>query len=80
MLRRITARLTSPQEILSQLVIPAKSALGGREPGSRKKFDYVKVSLDSGSRPAKRSLSGMTRTACYDQSYRGKRSSVQSKA
>jgi len=53
-------------ETVSQFVIPAKSADGGREPGSRKSFYYIDLLLDSGSRSAKLSSSGMTGSVNYD--------------
>ena len=43
-----------------QFVIPAKSAVGGREPGIQKELDYIEPLLDSGSRAVKRRSSGMT--------------------
>ena len=46
-LRTIATCPLSPQETVWQFVIPAKSARGGREPGSRKNLTILNSTLDS---------------------------------
>ncbi len=55
---------------VSQFVIPAKSAYGGREPGSRKSFYCIDILLDSGYPPA--AYSGMTGSGNYDLKSQGR--------
>ena len=45
---------------------PGQVRLGRTRAGIQKKFDYIELSLDSGSRSAKQRLSGMTGSAKCD--------------
>jgi len=58
---------------------PGQVRLGRTRAGIQKAFDYIKLSLDSRSRPAKRRSSGMTRSANCDIVSKGRRYSCGAK-